>query len=44
MNEIITPQVRKDHGKAIIIAVTTVFMTCILSCAVVLIILIMRMA
>lgn len=44
MNETITPQIGKDHGKAVIIATTIVLMTCILSCAAVLIILIMRTA
>ena len=44
MNEAITPQKGKDHGKAVIIATTIVAMTCILSCAAVLIILIMKTA
>ena len=44
MNEASTPQKGKDYGKAVIIATTIVLMTCILSCAAVLIILIMRTA
>jgi len=44
MNETTTPQTGKDHSRAVIIATTIVLMTCILSCAAVLIILIMRMA
>ncbi len=44
MNETITPQKGNDHSKAVIIATTLVLMTCILSCAAVLIILIMRTA
>jgi hypothetical protein len=42
MNEPITPQKERDHSRDIIIASTIVVMTCILSCAAVLIILIMR--
>jgi hypothetical protein len=42
MNEIHTTQTGRDHSRAIIIATTIVLMTCILSCASVLIILIMR--
>jgi hypothetical protein len=42
MNEPITPQKEYDHGKAVIVASTIIIMTCILSCAAVLIMLIMR--
>lgn len=42
MNEPITPSHEKDHTRSIIIASTIVILTCILSCAAVLIILIMR--
>jgi hypothetical protein len=42
MNEPITPSNEKDHTGSIIIASTIVILTCILSCAAVLIILIMR--
>jgi hypothetical protein len=42
MNEPITPSNEKDHTRSIIIASTIVILTCILSCAAVLIILIMR--
>jgi hypothetical protein len=44
MNETITPRKDTDYGKAVIIATTIVLMTCILSCAAVLRILIMRTA
>jgi hypothetical protein len=44
MNEPITPSYEKDHTRSIIIATTIVIMTCILSCAAVLVILIMRMS
>jgi hypothetical protein len=44
MNEPTTPQIGNDHTKSIIIATTIVLITCILSCAAVLIILIMRTA
>ena len=44
MNETITRQHGQDHSKAVIIATTIVFLTCILSFAAVLIILIMRTA
>jgi hypothetical protein len=44
MNETTTLQTGKDHVRAVIIATTIVLMTCILSCAAVLIILIMRTA
>jgi hypothetical protein len=46
MNENPTPlasQKDPDHGRAVIIATTIVALTCILSCAAVLIVLIMRM-
>jgi hypothetical protein len=42
MNEPITPHQARDHTRDIIIASTIVMLTCILSCAAVLIILIMR--
>lgn len=42
MNEINPAQQGKDHTKAVIIATTIVLLTCILSCAIVLIVLIMR--
>jgi hypothetical protein len=42
MNEPIAPQKERNHSRDIIIASTLVVMTCILSCAAVLIILIMR--
>jgi hypothetical protein len=42
MNETTTPQMGKDHSRTVIIATTIVLMTCILSCATVLIILIQR--
>jgi hypothetical protein len=42
MNETSTPQTGIDHGRAVIIATTIVLLTCILSCAAVLIVLIMR--
>jgi hypothetical protein len=44
MTETITPQTDKDHGRAVIIAATIVLLTCILSCAAVLIVLILRTA
>jgi len=44
MNETITPPNGKDHGKAVIIATTIVLLTCIVSCAAVLITLIYRMS
>jgi len=44
MNEKITPQKDIDHVRALIIATTIVLLTCILSCAAVLIILVMRTA
>ena len=37
------PNKDPDHGRAVIIATTIVALTCILSCAAVLIVLIMRM-
>jgi hypothetical protein len=40
----ITPSNEKDHSRSIIIASTIIILTCILSCAAVLIILIMRMS
>jgi hypothetical protein len=42
MSETITPQKENDHGRAVIVASTIVIMTCIVSCAAVLIVLIMR--
>lgn len=42
MNEPATSQKDRDHGREIIIASTIVILTCILSCAAVLIILILR--
>jgi hypothetical protein len=42
MNETITPPEDKDYIRTVIIASTIVILTCILSCAAVLIILIMR--
>jgi len=44
MNQIPPPQNANDHTRAIIIATTIILLTCILSCAAVLIILIMRTA
>jgi hypothetical protein len=47
MNEtplISTPQKDPDHGRAVIIATTIVALTCIISCAAVLIVLIVRTA
>ncbi|KAF0107239.1 MAG: hypothetical protein FD146_1717 [Anaerolineaceae bacterium] len=44
MNEPATPQKERDRGREIIIASTIVIMTCILSCAAVLIVLILRAA
>jgi hypothetical protein len=43
MNEPIVVQKEYDHGKAVIIAGTIIIMTCILSCASVLMILIFRL-
>jgi hypothetical protein len=43
MNESITPQKSNDNGRAVIIATTIVVMTCIISCAAVLIVLTLRM-
>lgn len=42
MNESVTPKKEHDNSKAVILASTIVILTCILSCATVLIILIMR--
>jgi len=42
MNAPVPPQQDQDHGRAVIIATTIVALTCILSCAAVLIVLIMR--
>lgn len=42
MNEPVPTPKEHDHGRAVIIASTIVILTCILSCAAVLIILIMR--
>jgi hypothetical protein len=39
-----TPQPGRDHARAVIIATTIVALTCVLSCAAVLIVLIMRTA
>ena len=44
MNEPSKPREEKDHTRAVIIAATIVVMTCILSCATVLTILILRMS
>jgi hypothetical protein len=44
MNENITSPKETDHTRAVIIATTIVLMTCILSCAAVLIFLIMKIA
>jgi hypothetical protein len=42
MNEPLPTPQEHDHGRAVIIASTIVILTCILSCAAVLIVLIMR--
>jgi hypothetical protein len=42
MSEPLTPHEDRDHTRAVIIASTIVALTCILSCAVVVIILILR--
>lgn len=44
MREPIIPHEEQDHTRAIIIASTIVILTCILSCATVLIILILRIS
>ena len=44
MNETIKHPQEKDHTRAVIIATTIVVLTCILSCATVLVILILRMS
>ena len=42
MNEPTLPSRDHDHGRAVIVATTIVLMTCIISCATVLVVLILR--
>jgi hypothetical protein len=44
MNETVPAKSEPDHARAVIIAATIVTLTCILSCAAVLIVLIMRVS
>jgi hypothetical protein len=44
MDEPITSKKGTDHTKAVILATTIVLMTCILSCAAILIVLVMRIS
>jgi hypothetical protein len=43
MNEPVPPQKERDNGRAVIVATTIVVMTCIISCAAVLIVLALRL-